>query len=273
MSSLSSSTLPQNHNTSPPSSAHDPALSDDPSCVITIDDPESAIEKLELESLKRKCKKLEDALQARREEEDRELTCEEKAEVKRAIDATEFAERVKERTITISHSSGESEPVVTTELPHSYQQIKNLLWINSQPIYRTALADWKCKVSCFEARVERKTKLCADLSNEVYNLIGFYSFFQGMLLTSTIQSNYLHCQNFWFVFFLSALARWVHYLPLTRSINGSPNLRRISALKKSLSRYVSEIEASQFGTRLLRIDSFYFLLSTLKISDEIEKIW
>jgi hypothetical protein len=177
------------------------------SCAITVDSHIAAVERLELESYTRRCKALHLALKTKEHEVNgRQLTDKEVTDIERRVDATEAAERVKPESITIALVSGATESVPLSSLPHSYKHIRNLLWIEHQPLYRTALAEWKDRVDVISSRVERKTKRSEDRKNEIYNMIGFYSVFQGVLLTATSQSNYLHCRNVGLPIALSAFA-------------------------------------------------------------------
>jgi hypothetical protein len=92
------------------------------------------------------------------------------------------------------------------QLSYCYEEIKNLLWIEKSPVHKRALEEWERKTNLFTARVERKKKQSGDLRNEIYNLVGFFSVFQGVLLTAVSQSNLLHCNNAWSPISLSTLA-------------------------------------------------------------------
>lgn len=210
--------------------------------IITIDD----VDNLELEQYKRKRRQLELALQAKQEEQGRTLTNAECTEIEKLVDATEKAGRDQARPITITHSSGATEAADLSELPPSYKQIRNLLWIESQPVYKAALEEWKSKVATFGARVERKIERSGVLKNEIYNIIGFYSVFQGVLLTSTSQSNYLHCQNVALVVALSVFASVCCLLGIHRKFN------RILDLEKTICSelyHLKEAKARIFALR------------------------
>lgn len=197
------------------------------SCAITIDSHIAAVEKLELESYTRRCKELQLALKTKEHEVNgRPLTDKEVTEIERRIEATEAAERVTPEYITITHTSGATEQVLLSSLPHSYKHIRNLLWIEHQPLYRTALAEWKERLTVIASRVERKTKRSEDRKNEIYNMIGFYSVFQGVLLTATSQSNYLHCANVGLPIVLSAFASLCTLVGLVRKFNVIGGLER-----------------------------------------------
>ena len=94
-------------------------------------------------------------------------------------------------------------------------ELRNIMWMrgwdpNNKPLlYNVALEVWTAKDKLFASRVEKKTKQSLSVRNEIYQLIGFYSVFQGVLLTAVAQSNLLHCNNWWSAFTLSALASLV----------------------------------------------------------------
>jgi hypothetical protein len=92
------------------------------------------------------------------------------------------------------------------ELPESYTEIKRLLDIENNPFYVTALQEWSRKEALFSNRVERKKRIVSNLKNEIYQLIGFFSVFQGVILTAVAQSSLLHCYNLWSPISLSVLA-------------------------------------------------------------------
>ncbi|KAG0557197.1 hypothetical protein KC19_11G109500 [Ceratodon purpureus] len=92
------------------------------------------------------------------------------------------------------------------KLPQCYEEIKNLLDIEKNPVYAKAQEEWSKKETLFTSRVERKKKRVANLKNEIYQLIGFFSVFQGVLLTAVSQSNLLHCNNLWSPVALSVVA-------------------------------------------------------------------
>lgn len=202
------------------------------SCAITIDtniDSHIAdIDKLEVESFTSRCRELEHALNKEQDVNGTQLTEREIADIERRVDATELARRLTPRTITITNTSGAVESVPLSSLPNSYKHIRNLLWIERHPVYRTALAEWRRQVPLFASRVERKTKRKLALKNEIYNVLGFYSVFQGVLLTAAAQSNYLHCRNVGLPIALSAFASLCTLVHICRKF------KVISGLEKTI---------------------------------------
>lgn len=92
-------------------------------------------------------------------------------------------------------------------------QVKNLVWIKQNTIYSVALEDWDRMVQLITERVDRMEKRSGDLRNEVYQLVGFFSVFQGVVLTAVTQmtqsSNYQStCKKVWSPVILTGLA-WI----------------------------------------------------------------
>lgn len=112
---------------------------------------------------------------------------------------------------------------------YCYNEIKNLVLIEESLIHKKALAEWERKEKLFTSRVERKTKKVGNLKNEVYQSIGFFSVFQGVILTAVAQSNLLHCNNWWSPILLSVLASVVTIAGVTQK------LLQVSSLQKTIS--------------------------------------
>jgi hypothetical protein len=94
------------------------------------------------------------------------------------------------------------------------RRIRNLLRIkgsdvNKPNLLKEALEEWQREEEVFGKRVDKKQKEVRNIVNEIYQVVGFYSAFQGLLLTAVAQSNLLHCNNLGFPLALSALATFV----------------------------------------------------------------
>ncbi|KAG0621489.1 hypothetical protein M758_3G024300 [Ceratodon purpureus] len=123
----------------------------------------------------------------------------------------------------------DSDEEAAGELSYCYNEIKNLVLIEKSLIHKKALEEWTRKENLFTARVERKTKKVDSLKNEVYSLLGFFSVFQGVLLTAVSQSNLLHCNNLWSPVVLSVLASVVTIAAIAQK------LYQISSLLRTIS--------------------------------------
>jgi hypothetical protein len=71
---------------------------------------------------------------------------------------------------------------------------------------RVALEDWQSSAELMGKRVEKREKEIRSTRNEIYQVVGFYSAFQGLLLTAIAQSNLLHWNNRGYPLALSAFA-------------------------------------------------------------------
>lgn len=90
-------------------------------------------------------------------------------------------------------------------------QIQGLMWLEEpgNEIYAKAHKTWEAQDALFAKRIDKKKEQSNSLRNEIYQLFGFYSVFQGVLLTAVAQSNFLYCHNWWSAFFLSLFASLV----------------------------------------------------------------
>lgn len=105
------------------------------------------------------------------------------------------------------------------KLPDCYEEIRTLLYVEKDDVRKKALGTWEDRVTLFTKRVERKKNKVGDLKNEVYQLIGFFSVFQGVLLTAVSQSNLLHCNNLWSPILLSVVASIVTVAGVIQKLN------------------------------------------------------
>jgi hypothetical protein len=69
-----------------------------------------------------------------------------------------------------------------------------------------ALEVWQSREEVIEKHVEKKEKEIRSIRNEIYQVVGFYSAFQGLLLTAVAQSSLLHWNNRGYPLALSAFA-------------------------------------------------------------------
>ena len=95
----------------------------------------------------------------------------------------------------------------------TFKRIANLLLIKQNTVYSVALDDWQQTAKLLSERVDRMEKRSGDLKNEIYQLVGFFSVFQGVVLTAVTQlaqssDEYHNCKKVWSPVILTALA-WV----------------------------------------------------------------
>ena len=60
-------------------------------------------------------------------------------------------------------------------------------------MHKKALKDWERKEQLLTAKIERKKKRSSNLGNDMYQLIGFFCVFQGVVLTVVAHSSLLRC--------------------------------------------------------------------------------
>jgi hypothetical protein len=111
------------------------------------------------------------------------------------------------------------EGVATEKEPGGFlQRVDNLVWIKSNSYYREALEDWKERKKSLGEKLDRREKRVEELTNQIYNVVGFFSVFQGVILTAVTQLTQTSqssnqacpprplCGKVWFPVVLSALA-------------------------------------------------------------------
>ena len=67
------------------------------------------------------------------------------------------------------------------------KRVENRLWIKQNSVYNEVLQDGEQRYKLFTERVDRREKRVEDLTNQVFNLVGFFSVFQGVILTAVTQ--------------------------------------------------------------------------------------
>lgn len=121
-----------------------------------------------------------------------------------------------------------------------FTEIRNLLYIESSPVHKKALEEYQRKEKLFTSRVERKTKKVGSLKNEVYQMLGFFSVFQGVVLTAVAQSNLLHCNNKWSPIVLSVLASVLTIAAVTQKLS------QVSSLQKTINSEERSLKVCSF---------------------------
>ena len=69
----------------------------------------------------------------------------------------------------------------------AFTRVKNKLWIKQNTVYNEVLEDGERSYNLITQRVDRREKRVEDLTNQVFNLVGFFSVFQGVILTAVTQ--------------------------------------------------------------------------------------
>ncbi|KAG0581234.1 hypothetical protein KC19_4G234800 [Ceratodon purpureus] len=64
---------------------------------------------------------------------------------------------------------------------------KNSVWIKQNSLYSEAHQNWEGLNKATGERLERREKRSEELTNQIYNLVGFFSVFQGVIFTAVTQ--------------------------------------------------------------------------------------
>jgi hypothetical protein len=115
-------------------------------------------------------------------------------------------------------AAGEVQQGVAVEAPEDHplvKRVENLVWIKRNTCYKEALKDWEQQKKSLGGKLERREKRVEELTNQVYNVVGFFSVFQGVILTAVTQLNSQSspgtsirplCGKVWYPLTLSLLA-------------------------------------------------------------------
>jgi quinol-cytochrome oxidoreductase complex cytochrome b subunit len=94
----------------------------------------------------------------------------------------------------------------------AYQEIANLHEINVHyPIHKLALEDWQRRVDDLTNSESRREGRSAEVTNQIYNIFGWFAVFQGVVLTAVSQltqtaSEEPVCRKIWFPIVLTGFA-------------------------------------------------------------------
>jgi hypothetical protein len=91
----------------------------------------------------------------------------------------------------------------------AYVRTKNFLDVKNHPVYSSALEEWTREVKKARNNLVDNGKEKADLITQVYNIVGFFSVFQGVVLTAVTQlasGSPPKCQKVWFPILLTLVA-------------------------------------------------------------------
>ncbi|CAK9221877.1 unnamed protein product [Sphagnum jensenii] len=85
-------------------------------------------------------------------------------------------------------------------------ELQTLLEIENDPILKLQLRNWEEQAASISRRIERKENRTYVVKNEIYQVLGFYIVFQGVVLTAVAQASALKCNQWWSPFTLSLIA-------------------------------------------------------------------
>eukprot|EP00250_Pteridium_aquilinum_P027063 c34121_g1_i1 orf=1-618(-) len=69
-------------------------------------------------------------------------------------------------------------------------------------LHRATLEDWRKQYEASERNLGRKQANCSSVRSDLYQILGLFFVFQGVILTAIAQANYLRCHNWRLPFFL-----------------------------------------------------------------------
>ncbi len=92
-------------------------------------------------------------------------------------------------------------------------------------LWTVAYKEFKNRLTSAENSSYKGEDEIRSVKNEIYQVVGFFSAFQGLLITAAAQSNLLHCNNVGFVLALSAYATAVAVFGIWQKITVMEVLR------------------------------------------------
>lgn len=126
-------------------------------------------------------------------------------------------------------ASGDEEEVVVAEVVAN-----NLLELDSgnHPKLKVAFDEWVAEFHLFTKRSEVKEAQRGQIRNEIYQLIGFFIVFQGVVFTAVAQAAVLRCTNWWTSFTLSLLTSVVTISAVVQKLSAQWDLEKTIANEK-----------------------------------------
>jgi hypothetical protein len=92
-------------------------------------------------------------------------------------------------------------------------------------LWKVAFEDSTNRYTKLEKRFYKREEEIRSVKNEIYQVVGFFSAFQGLLITAAAQSILLHCNNVGFMLALSAFATAVAVFGIWQKITAMQGLR------------------------------------------------
>ena len=91
-------------------------------------------------------------------------------------------------------------------LPTAYTEIKNLIDLERYPEHKRALEEWRRKDNDLSSKVSRREARSSDVTNQIFNIIGWYAVFLGVMLTALTQlTTKSVCGKVWFPVVLTGI--------------------------------------------------------------------
>jgi hypothetical protein len=93
-------------------------------------------------------------------------------------------------------------------------------------LWKVAFEDYSESLTTLQNLIYKNEEEMRSVKNEIYQVVGFFSAFQGLLITAAAQSNLLRCNNAGFVLALSAFATAVAVFGIEQKNTAITDLRR-----------------------------------------------
>jgi hypothetical protein len=101
-------------------------------------------------------------------------------------------------------------------------------------MWYTAYKEFQNRLKSAENSSYKVEEEIRSVKNEIYQVVGFFSAFQGLLITAAAQSNLLHCNNVGFMLALSAYATALAVFGIWQKITVMEGLRLANNRNKHL---------------------------------------
>lgn len=108
----------------------------------------------------------------------------------------------------------------------SVQEVLTELF-NSVP-HRFQLEDWRIEEKTLRDRIHRKEKNFSAVESEIFELMGLFTLFQGVIFSAVAQTSILKCRDWWSPFCMSIIVSGATLFALVQ------RLRNFAYLKKEL---------------------------------------
>jgi hypothetical protein len=182
-------------------------------CVLEIDNWQNKQEEKQQSRVTRE----RNAVSGEREEEEEQTDPSVDDDEARCLLKTEKKEAEKQSNVARKRNGNPSEEEKekkeeVDEVNPVKEEARYLLEIEKNERLKVTLREWEKRYKVARERIEKKSTRAINAKNELYQLIGFYSVFQGVVLTAVAQSSTIFCKQSWGPASLSLLASIVTVL-------------------------------------------------------------
>lgn len=203
-------------------------------CVVEIHNSQNKQEEKQQSRVTRQ----RNAISGEREEEEEEEETDPSVDEARCLLEKEKKEDGKQLNGARKRNGNPSEEEEEEEVNPVEEEARFLLEIEKNKKLKVTLREWEKRYKVARERIEKKSTRAINAKNELYQLIGFYSVFQGVVLTAVAQSSTIFCKQSWGPASLSLLASIVTVLSV------HSKLISYSGLKSSLDQEIKDSKVS-----------------------------